>query len=54
MIVRYRFNVITYDQRPLVVERRGGTDRNLNEIMAGSRQRTLAVEGGKQSRTGAM
>jgi hypothetical protein len=35
--VRYKFNLVTYDQRPLPVERRGGTERNLNEITAGSR-----------------
>jgi len=52
--MRYKFNLATYVQRPLVVDRRGGKERNINEITAGSRQRTLAVEGGKQSRTGAM
>jgi len=54
MAKRYKFNLVTYDQRPLVVDRRGGTDRNLNEITAGNRQRTLAVEGGKQSHTSVM
>ena len=54
MAMRYKFNLVTYDQRPLVVERRGRMVRNVNEITAGSRQRTLAVEGGKQSRTRAM
>jgi hypothetical protein len=54
MAMRYKFNLATYFQRPLVVERKGGTERNLNEITAGSRQRTLAVEGGKQSRKSAM
>jgi hypothetical protein len=48
MAMRYKFNLVMYDQRPLVVERSGGTERNLNEIMACSRQRTLAVEGGKR------
>jgi len=37
MAMRYKFNLVTYDQRPLVVQRRGGTERNLNEITAGSR-----------------
>jgi hypothetical protein len=54
MAMRYKFNLVTYVQGPLVIDRRGGTERNLNEITAGSRQRTLAVEGGKQSRTSAM
>ena len=36
MAMRYKFNLVTYDQRPLVVERRGGTERNLNEITFGS------------------
>jgi hypothetical protein len=54
MAMRYKFNSVTYVQRPLVIDRRGGTERNLNEITAGSRQRTLAVEGGKQSLTSAM
>ena len=54
MAMRYKFNLVTYDQRPLVVEKRGGTERNLNVITAGSWQWTLAVEGGKQSCTSAM
>jgi len=37
MITRYKFNLVTYVQRPLVIGRRGGTERNLNEITAGSR-----------------
>ena len=37
MAMRYKFNLVKYDQRPLVVERRGSTERNLNEITAGSR-----------------
>jgi hypothetical protein len=53
MIMRYKFNLVTYVQRPLVIDRRGGVERNLNEITAGSRQRTQAVEGGKQLRMGA-
>ena len=44
--MHYTFNLVTYVHRPLVVDRRGGTERSLNEITAGSRQRTLAVEGG--------
>ena len=48
MIMRYNFNLVPYVQRPLVMDRRGGTERNLNEITAGSRQRMLAVEGGKE------
>jgi len=54
MAMRYKFNLVTYVQRPLVIDRRAGTERNLNEITAGSRQRTLAVEGGKQLRTSPM
>jgi hypothetical protein len=37
MAIRYKFNLVTYVQRPLVIDRRGGTDRNLNQITAGSR-----------------
>ena len=36
MAMRYKFNLVMYVQRPLVADRRGGTERNLNEIMAGS------------------
>jgi hypothetical protein len=35
--VRYKFKLVTYVPGPLVVDRRGGMERNLNEIMAGSR-----------------
>ena len=35
--MRYKFNLVTYVQRPLVVERSGGKERNLNEISSGSR-----------------
>jgi hypothetical protein len=35
--MRYKFNLLTSDQTPLVIDRRGGIERNLNEIMAGSR-----------------
>ena len=34
--MRYKFNLVTYVQRPLVIDRRGGTERNLNEITAGN------------------
>jgi len=37
MDMRCKFNLVTYVQGPLVTDRRGGTERNLNEIMAGSR-----------------
>jgi len=37
MAMRYKFNLVTYDQGPLVIDRRGGMERNLNEITAGSR-----------------
>jgi hypothetical protein len=37
MAMRYKFNLLTYDQRSLVIDRRGGMERNLNEITAGSR-----------------
>jgi hypothetical protein len=39
MVMCYKFNLVTYVQRPLVID----TERNLNDIMAGSRQWTLAV-----------
>ena len=32
LAMRYKFNLVTYDQRPLVIGRRGGMERNLNEI----------------------
>jgi len=35
--MRYKFKLVTYDQGPLVIHRRGGTERNLNEITAGRR-----------------
>jgi hypothetical protein len=44
MAMRHKFNLVTYVQGLLVIDRRGGTARNLNEITAGSRLRTLAVE----------
>ena len=36
MAMRYKFKLVTYVLRPLVIDRRGGTERNLNEITAGS------------------
>ena len=54
MAMRYKFNLVRYVEGPLVIDRWGGTERRLNEITVGSRQRTLAVEGGKQSLTSAM
>ena len=36
MAMLYKFNLVTFVQGPLVIDRRGGTERNLNEIMAGS------------------
>jgi hypothetical protein len=35
--MRYKFKLVTYVRRPLVIDRRGGTEKNLNEITAGSR-----------------
>jgi len=37
MTMRYKFKLVTYVQGPLVIDRRGGMERNLNEITAGSR-----------------
>jgi len=37
MTMRYKFKLVTYVLGPLVIYRRGGTERNLNEIRAGSR-----------------
>jgi len=54
MAMCYEFNLVTCVHGLLLIDRRGGTERNLNEITAGSRQRMLAVEGGKQSHVGAM
>ena len=36
MAMWYKFNLVTYVQGPLVIDKRGGMERNLNEIMAGS------------------
>jgi len=36
MTMRYNFKLVTYVQRPLVIDRKGGMHRNLNEITAGS------------------
>jgi hypothetical protein len=54
MAMRYKFNLVTYVQRPLVIDRRGGTERNLNKITAGGWQWMMAVVGGKQSHTRAI
>jgi len=37
MAMRYKFNLLTYIQKPLVIGRRGCTGRDLNEKTAGSR-----------------
>jgi len=37
MAMRYKFKLVTYGHGLLVIDRRGGMGRNLNEIMAGSR-----------------
>ena len=37
MAMRYKFNLAMYVQRPLVIDRWDGAERNLNEITAGSR-----------------
>jgi hypothetical protein len=37
MAMHSKFNFVTYIRRPLVVDRRGDTERNLNEITGGSR-----------------
>jgi hypothetical protein len=37
MAMLYKFNLVTYVQGLLVIDRRGGTEKNLNEITAGSR-----------------
>jgi len=37
MAMHYNFELVTYVQGPLVIDRRGGTERDLNEITAGSR-----------------
>ena len=37
MAMRYKFNLVMYVPRPLVIGRRGGTERNLNEVTAGNR-----------------
>jgi hypothetical protein len=54
MAKRYKFKQVMYVWGLLVIDRRGGTERNLNEITAGSWQQMLAVERGKQLRMGAM
>ena len=37
MTVHCNFKSVMYVQGPLVIDRRGGMERNLNEITAGSR-----------------
>jgi len=37
MTMRYKFKLVPYVQGPLVIDRRGGTGRNLKEITAGNR-----------------
>jgi len=37
MVMCYKFNLVMYVQGPLVIDRRGDTEGNLNKIMAGSR-----------------
>jgi len=32
MTMHYKFKLVTYVQGPLVIDRRGGMERNLNEI----------------------
>jgi len=34
MAMRYKFKPVKYVQGPLVIDRRGGTERNLKEITA--------------------
>jgi hypothetical protein len=34
--MRYKFKLVMYVRGPLVVDRKGGMERNLNEITAGS------------------
>jgi hypothetical protein len=41
MVMRYKFNLSTYVQEPLVIGRRGCTGRDLNE-------ETLAADNGRQ------
>jgi hypothetical protein len=52
--MRYKFKLAMYVRGPLAIDRRGSTERNLNEIMTGSQLLTLAVEGEGQSRISAM
>jgi hypothetical protein len=37
MTMRNKFKLVTYVRGPLVIDRRGGTERNLYEITAGNR-----------------
>jgi hypothetical protein len=52
--MRYKFKLATYVREPLVIDRRGSTERNLKEITTGSRLLTLAVEGEGQWRISAI
>jgi hypothetical protein len=52
--MHYKFKLATYVQGPLVIDRRGSTERNLNEVTTGSQLLTLAVEGEKRSQINAM
>ena len=35
--MHYKFKLVKYVRGPLVIDKRAGTERNLNEITAGSR-----------------
>ena len=37
MAMHCKFKWVMYVQGPLVIDKRGGTERNLNKMMAGSR-----------------
>jgi hypothetical protein len=50
----YKFKLATYVRGPLLIDRRGRMERNLNEITTGCRLLTLVVEGEGQSRKSAM
>jgi hypothetical protein len=47
--MHYKFKLVVYVRGPLVIDRRGSTEQNLNEVMTGSQLLTLAVEGEGQS-----
>jgi len=48
MTMRCRFNLVTYFQRRLVIDRRGGTDRNLKEITDHVRNEELLLRVNEQ------